>query len=76
MSPYSSIKRMAREYTNYFISMFVPNYFDNKERLKSSKCPILIIHGIEDRIILHEHAVELETTIKAELHKQYDTKSI
>ncbi len=56
ISPFKSLKCVARDNFGGFGSLFVKQRFDNGEKIKNVKCPCLFIHGKEDTLIPFEHS--------------------
>lgn len=56
MSPYISVKDVAKNMVGGFLSLLIQEHFNNKEQLKKVKCPVLIIHGEQDTLIPSEHS--------------------
>lgn len=57
MSPFTSLRKMAGRYLAP--SFLLKHPLDNEKVVKSSSCPIYIIHGREDTIIPVEHSHRL-----------------
>ena len=55
MSPFISIKTIVKEKTFEWIANMIPEKFNNLERCKNSKSPVLFIHGAEDEIVAVKH---------------------
>ena len=62
MSPYTSIKDVAKSLIgslSFLIMPFVLERFRNIETIANAKCPVFLLHGLEDRLIPHSHSIEL-----------------
>lgn len=55
ISPFTSIKAVVKNMFGAIGSALVKERFNNLERIKTIKSPILIIHGKKDKIIPHTH---------------------
>ena len=42
-----------------FLSLFVNTHFDNLERIKGVRCPVILIHGSADTLIPSSHSETL-----------------
>ena len=58
VSPFLSIKQVVKDKVS-FISNFVDFHFDNEKKLHSSKTPLLLLHGKNDKLIGHWHSERL-----------------
>ena len=56
MSPYTTIKDVAKNVAGSFLSMFIQEHFNNIEEMKRVKCPVLLIHGEADTLIPSSHS--------------------
>jgi len=65
LSPFTSIRAMAKEYVGSALQYLIAERFDNAKQLKSSKCPIFLIHGKKDDIVPYTHSVEMWKDITA-----------
>lgn len=59
MSPFKSIKEIAKDMVGWFLAMAIADRFKNIEVIREVKCPVLIIHGQKDRLIPYSHAQDL-----------------
>lgn len=62
MSAYTSIRDVARGLFGWAGSFLAPltyERFRNKEAISQAKCPIFVMHGLEDTLIPYSHAEEL-----------------
>lgn len=59
ISPFTSIKDVAKNMFGVIGSALVKQRFNNLERIKTIRCPTLIIHGKKDKVIPHTHGEEL-----------------
>ena len=62
MSAYTSIKDVTINVAGKFLSNLVSVHFNNLQAMKRVKCPVLLIHGVKDPLILSHHS---ETLFKA-----------
>jgi pimeloyl-ACP methyl ester carboxylesterase len=56
MSPFKSIKELARDLVGWFLSLAIAERFRNIDLIKEVSCPIFIIHGQRDRLIPYSHS--------------------
>jgi fermentation-respiration switch protein FrsA (DUF1100 family) len=68
MSPYTSIKDVARNLLGYlsFLSVIVYERFRNVDLIKKAKCPVFFLHGQADKLIPPSHSEELNTACPTE----------
>ena len=59
VSPFTSIKEVAEEHYGIFGKLLIKDRFNNLENIKRTKCPTLIIHGLEDQLVPYKHAQKL-----------------
>lgn len=59
ISPFTSLKCVAKHNFGGFGSSFVKQRFNNEEKIKQVMCPCLFIHGKEDSLIPYEHSKTL-----------------
>jgi len=46
MSGYVSIKEIVKDFTGgSLLQHFIKDHFNNQEKIRNTKCPILLIHG-------------------------------
>jgi hypothetical protein len=45
MSPFKSIKDVARDLVGWVLSMAIADRFRNIDLIKDAKCPVFIVHG-------------------------------
>ena len=64
-APFTNLKAIAKDYVSIF-SIFLKDRFPNILRIKDVEAPLLIVHGIKDKIIKVEHSEKLfqEATMK------------
>ncbi len=63
MSPYTSIKDVAKTLLgrlSFLLTPLVYERFRNIDTIKHSKCPVFILHGLQDTLIPPSHAEELK----------------
>jgi len=51
MSAYTSIRDVASNVAGGFLSLFVATHFNNLEKIKGVRCPVILIHGSSDTLI-------------------------
>ena len=56
MSPYMSIKQVAKNMFGGWISWMVSDHFNNLECMKTIACPVFFIHGDKDTLIPSDHS--------------------
>eukprot|EP01103_Thecamoeba_quadrilineata_P012985 TRINITY_DN3477_c0_g1_i1.p1 TRINITY_DN3477_c0_g1~~TRINITY_DN3477_c0_g1_i1.p1 ORF type:complete len:268 (-),score=22.84 TRINITY_DN3477_c0_g1_i1:174-977(-) len=54
-SPFTSIREMARLFVGS-IGVLAPNLFNNIGEIRKIRCPTLLIHGVRDTLIPHQHS--------------------
>lgn len=59
ISAFTSIKQVARHNYTIIVSTLVKEQFNNLERIKSIRCPVLFLHGKDDTMIPPEQSHEL-----------------
>ena len=59
MSPYTSIKDIARGVAGKFGAWMIAERFRNVDEIQNAQCPALFIHGQKDTLIPFSHSVEL-----------------
>lgn len=62
MSPYTSIKDVSRSLLgklSFFLTPLVYERFRNIDTIKEAKCPVFILHGLDDNLIPTSHSIEL-----------------
>lgn len=59
ISPFTSIKAVAKNLFGFFAKMLIKERFNNLERIKKIKSPTLIIHGKADKTIPSQHSEDL-----------------
>lgn len=59
ISPFTSIKDVVRHNYTSLVSTFVKERFNNLDRIKRMKGPVLFVHGKEDDLVPVEHSKEL-----------------
>lgn len=63
MSPYTSLKAVVGDYAGKIAKMLISQRFENIEKISLVKCPILMIHGLLDKLISYRHSVELKSKV-------------
>jgi len=56
VSPFTSLKNVAKHTFGFIGSFLAPNYWDNIDAIKKVQCPILLIHGKDDSMIPSDHS--------------------
>lgn len=59
ISAFTSIKQVARHNYSIIVSTLVKDQFNNLERIKAVKSPVLFLHGKDDTMIPPEQSHEL-----------------
>jgi len=59
VSPFTSIEEVAKHLLGMLGAMLASSYWENLDSIKNVNCPILFVHGKDDRIIPHEHSLQL-----------------
>ena len=62
VSPFTSIKDVTKYNYGQIASGFLKERFNNKEAIEKVKCPVLFIHGKEDKLISFEDSRTLYST--------------
>ena len=63
MSPYTTIKEVAKNVVSKWLGWIVSEHFNNLEQMKHIKCPVLLIHGESDTLIPSKHSHLLFETL-------------
>jgi dipeptidyl aminopeptidase/acylaminoacyl peptidase len=64
MSPYTSIRNVAKDIAGGMMQYLVAERFRNIDYLKHAKCPALFIHGKQDTLIPYSHSIQLMEMIE------------
>ena len=56
MSPYTTIKEVAKNVVGAFLALMVAEHFNNRDNMKIIRCPVLLIHGEADTLIPSQHS--------------------
>lgn len=59
ISPFTSIKDVTKNNYGSIASGFLKERFNNREKIKDVKCPVLFVHGKEDSLITYTDSKEL-----------------
>ncbi|CAD8078058.1 unnamed protein product [Paramecium sonneborni] len=75
MSSYKSFKTIIQDFCCGFghvlvILFCLPNFFKNNERSQCIKCPIILIHGLLDKLIKPHHSHELFLNLPLNIQNQ------
>jgi len=62
MSAYTSIRAVVKDIMGNMAQYLIAERFQNIEEIKNVKCPVLLLHGEEDKLIFKEHAISLKET--------------
>ena len=70
-SPYWDLKNVlnGRCCSCCVLSCLQKNHFNNGALIGKTKCPVLLIHGDQDKVILHNHSKALYKKAKEEKHE-------
>jgi hypothetical protein len=63
MSPYTSIKDVAKSLfgkLSFLVTPLVYERFRNIDAIQESKCPVFFLHGKKDKLIPHQHTLDLQ----------------
>ena len=63
LSPYISIREVAKEKVGWLLSNVVAEHFNIKDMMKNTLCPVLFIHGEDDSMIPPKHSQNLYETL-------------
>ena len=63
ISPFASIKSLAREFAGFFGQLVAKESFDNRNNIKSVSCPTFFLHGLKDQTISAYNTKELASMI-------------
>ena len=69
VSAFTSIKEVVNNHSFNLGGIFVKAEFETNKYIKDVKCPILLIHGIKDKLIPFEHSNKLFNEIKSEIRE-------
>lgn len=64
MSPYTSIRNVAKHIAGTLIQYLVAERFRNIDCLKTANAPTLFIHGKMDSLIPYDHSLQLMEVMK------------
>jgi pimeloyl-ACP methyl ester carboxylesterase len=56
MSPFKSIREVARDLVGWVLALAIAERFRNIDLIKEIHCPVFIVHGQKDRLIPYSHA--------------------
>lgn len=70
LSAYTSLKKLVRDHYGKFVQWLIAERFENLERIKDVKCPILLIHGKKDELIPYQHAFELRKKVSEHVYSE------
>lgn len=65
ISAFTSIKNVAKSLYGFMGGFLVKERFNNLERIKNVKCPVLFIHGKLDKTVPWEHSEQLYGKFKS-----------
>jgi len=59
ISPFASLEKLMGDLLGVWGKTLVKNRFDNQQRVKDIKCPLLLLHGQSDNLIPSSHSALL-----------------
>ncbi len=59
ISAYTSIRAAAKNVAGRLLQYAVKERFDNKKVIAEARCPILLVHGLKDKLVPYSHSEEL-----------------
>lgn len=59
ISPFASIKSLAREFVGFLGELIAKEAFDNRANIEMVACPTFLLHGKKDSTISFENTIEL-----------------
>lgn len=62
ISPFASIKSLAREFAGLLGSLVAKESYDNRVNITSVSCPTFFLHGLRDETISADNTRELAST--------------
>ena len=51
ISPFASIKALAKEFAGFLGELFAKETYNNRENIAKIKCPTFLLHGMKDSLI-------------------------
>ena len=64
VSAFLSIKQVAKDMVGGMMAMLVKDILRTEDNIRKVKCPVLLIHGKEDKLISHKHSEQLIKLVK------------
>ena len=64
----TSVKAAVKDYAGRLAKFFISERFENIEKIKNVNCPILLIHGLLDKLIPYKQSVELRSKVKESVY--------
>ena len=55
ISPFTSVKSLAREFAGFFGQLVTKEKFDNRTNIMGVSCPTFFLHGMQDQTISAEN---------------------
>ena len=62
ISPFASIKSLAREFIGFLGHLLAKETYDNRTNILSVSCPTFFVHGRKDDVVSVENSIELAST--------------
>ena len=59
ISPIKSVKDVARQKYGRIVDLLMDERFNNFDTVKKVKCPSVIFHGIQDKMVPYQHSIEM-----------------
>lgn len=69
MSPYKSIREVAKDHVGKLLSYLLAERYKNVELIAYVQCPTLIIHGMSDATVDVSHAYSLKSNCTSDICK-------
>lgn len=66
----TSVKAAVKDYAGRIARLFFEERFDNLEKIKKVTCPVLIIHGLLDKLIPFRQSIELKSKIQENVYSE------
>ena len=69
LSPFKSLREVAKDHVGKILSYILAERYRNIELIEYSKCPVIIIHGMNDSLIDVSHSYALKSHCGSEICK-------